>query len=332
MQEPTRILVIRFSSIGDIVLTTPVVRRLKEQLEGEVEIHYLTKKQFLHLLQGNPHITKVHTIQKATAEVIEELKEIGFDYVIDLHRNVRSYMVKRELKALSFTLKKYNLQKWLLVRFGIDRMPEKHIVDRYLDTIAGFGTKDDKKGLELFLSEADHLTREQLPENFQKGYVVIAMGGTHEGKRMNDDQLHTLCSKLPGPLVLLGGPSEAVLGEKLQTEFTYNTISLAGKCTVMQSASIIQKAKAVLSGDTGMMHVAAAFNVPIVSIWGCTTPNLGMSPYLPAAGSLILEPAGRSKRPCSKLGHKCKYGMENRCILHVNLEDAVNAVEALLNK
>ena len=140
------------------MLTTPVVRRLKLQLEGEVEVHYLTKKSFTSLLTSNPYITKVHSIEKATAEVIEELKDLDFDYVIDLHKNLRSAMVKRDLRGLSFTLDKLNYKKWLLVNFGIDRMPKTHIVDRYLDTIRGFGTEDDGKGLDFFIpneSEVD---------------------------------------------------------------------------------------------------------------------------------------------------------------------------------
>lgn len=329
MANVTRILIIRFSSIGDIVLTSPVVRRLKEQLDGEVELHYLTKEQYLPLLEHNPHLTKIHTIQKATAEVIEDLKAIGFDYVIDLHRNVRSYMVKRELKSLHFTLKKFNFEKWLLVRFGIDRMPNKHIVDRYLDTIAAFSTQDDGKGLELFLGPEEQLAQADLPSALENGYVALALGGAHEGKRMTPDQVRAICDGITKPVVLLGGPQEADLGNELEAIAPGRIFNYAGKVSVLQSAWLIRKSKVVISGDTGMMHIASAFQVPIISVWGCTTPSLGMSPYKPAPGSQIMEPKDRPKRPCSKLGDRCKYGMDQKCITQVSITDILDATNAL---
>ena len=94
-----KILVIRFSSIGDIVLTTPVLRCLKNQLEGEVEIDYLTKKQYKLIVANNPNVNKVYCIEKSTNEVIENLRKEGYHYIVDLHKNLRSKRVKRQLKV-----------------------------------------------------------------------------------------------------------------------------------------------------------------------------------------------------------------------------------------
>ncbi len=113
MKVTVKILIIRFSSIGDIVLTTPVMRCLKQQLEGEVELHYLTKNQYQSILTSNPNVEKVYGIDKSTNEVIEQLKNEQYDYIIDLHKNLRSKRVTRKLKALSFTFDKLNYQKWL---------------------------------------------------------------------------------------------------------------------------------------------------------------------------------------------------------------------------
>ncbi|MGB1033091.1 MAG: glycosyltransferase family 9 protein, partial [Flavobacteriales bacterium] len=160
MNQTVRFLVIRFSSIGDIVLCSPVLRALEEQIDGEVEIHFLTKKSMVGILENNPRIHKIHSIEKATGEVLEELESISFDYIVDLHRNVRSSMVKRKLKMVDFTFKKRNWEKWLLVNLGINKLPpEEHIVDRYMDVLKPFGVQSDGKGLEYHLPP-DLVTKE----------------------------------------------------------------------------------------------------------------------------------------------------------------------------
>ncbi|MEM9850042.1 MAG: glycosyl transferase, partial [Bacteroidota bacterium] len=129
-----RVLIIRFSSIGDIVLTTPVVRCLK--LQRAAEIHYLTKQNYAAMLRTNPYIDRVWTIEKRVSEILSGLKQVRFDYIIDLHRNIRSVQVKWALRVKSYSFDKINWQKWLLVRFKINRLPNIHIVDRYMATLA----------------------------------------------------------------------------------------------------------------------------------------------------------------------------------------------------
>jgi ADP-heptose:LPS heptosyltransferase len=328
--QTTRILIIRFSSIGDIVLTTPVVRRLKLQLEGDIEVHYLTKKSFASLLTSNPHITKVHTIEKATAEVIEELRELDFDYIIDLHKNVRSAMVKRDLRGLSFTLDKLNFKKWWFVNFGIDRMPKTHIVDRYLDTIRGFGTEDDAKGLDFFIPEDSEVDLKSTPEFLHTGYVALAIGAAHVGKRMSKEQLTEVLGNIDLPVVLIGGPQDLELADQLSVNRS-QVYNACGKYSVLESASLIRQAQVVIAGDTGMMHIASAFGKCIVSVWGCTVPELGMGPYRPHPKSIIIEPKDLTKRPCSKLGNRCKYGEKDRCITHNSAQGIVRAAQDLFS-
>ena len=111
--QKVKILVVRFSSIGDIVLTTPVIRCLKEQVEGDVEIHFLTKQQYKSVVANNPYISKIHTIAKSTNEIIDELKKEKFHYIVDLHKNLRSKRVIKNLKVFSFSFDKLNYQKWM---------------------------------------------------------------------------------------------------------------------------------------------------------------------------------------------------------------------------
>lgn len=129
-----KVLVLRFSSIGDIVLTTPVVRNLKQQLSG-AEVHYCTKSQFRILLENNPYVDKAFYLDKSLNNLIDELKKENYDYVIDLHNNLRSSIIKWRLGKKSFTFDKLNLKKWLLVNLKVNKLPSLHIVDRYMATV-----------------------------------------------------------------------------------------------------------------------------------------------------------------------------------------------------
>jgi heptosyltransferase-2 len=330
----TKLLVIRFSSIGDLVLTTPVLRAIKQQLEGEVELHVLTKKQYALVLDGNPHVKRIHTIDKTVQEVLPDLLNEHFDYVIDLHNNIRSGVVKRKLNCLNFTFKKYNIEKWLWVNLGINRMPQKHIVERYLDTLKAFGAKPDEQGLEYYIPDNATIHASDLPSVMHSPFIAFAIGAAHEGKRMSEHKLMEVCQSIKQPLVLLGGPDDKEVGDRLAKACGSSVFNACGKWTVHQSADAMRRAEIVIAGDTGMMHIASAFGKKIISLWGCTVPGLGMSPYKPHPSSIIIEPKPRARfrihsRPCSKLGNRCKYGMNNRCIDQIELEQINRAIETL---
>lgn len=321
MSERARFLIIRFSSIGDIVLTTPVIRALREQIHPTPEIHFLTKKQYAAVVANNPHIDAVHTIDKSTAELTEVLRDLEFHYIIDLHSNIRSRMVKKRLNALAFTVDKQNFSKWMLVNFGARRGKIRHIVQRNLDTVSLFGIDDDGKGLDFFISpSADEELRAAAP-HLPLHYTAIALGATHAGKRMGVDFIRQVIKSTDMNFVLLGGKEDEAVGQAL--EGLPRVTNLAGKLSLHASAEAIRRSQQVISGDTGLMHIAAALKKRVLSVWGCTSPELGMSPWQPTADSSIVQPKGREKRPCSKLGDRCKYGSNNRCI------DAVDANEVV---
>jgi len=308
VNNKVKILIIRFSSIGDIVLTTPVVRCLKEQFDGDVEIHYLTKKQFKTVVEHNPNITKIHTIEKSTSEIVDELKDLNFDYVIDLHKNLRSKRIIKNLKCISFSFDKVNYQKWLLTTFKIDRLPKTHIVDRYLDTVKNFDIKNDNKGLDYFIGEKDHVELLELPVKHQSGYVAFAVGAQHFTKRLPTHKIISICKKINQPIILLGGKVDAIVAEevvKAVGELIYNA---CGKFSINQSASLVGQSNTLITHDTGLMHIGAALGVKIVSVWGNTVPSFGMYPYYPKGKEnyFIIENNNLNCRPCSKIGHdKC---------------------------
>jgi len=184
-----KILILRFSSIGDIVLTTPVIRSLKMQFSSvhneELELHYATKSSFETVLKHNPYIDKIHLLQKeqSLSDFISFLKKENFDIIIDLHKNLRTSIIKFRLSAKSYTFEKLNFEKWLYVNFKQNKMPNRHIVERYMDTLKPLGItlKEDERlseiqnknkelvGLDYFLGNEDHFELNWLPKSHQEG-------------------------------------------------------------------------------------------------------------------------------------------------------------------
>jgi ADP-heptose:LPS heptosyltransferase len=304
-----KILIVRFSSIGDIVLTTPVVRCVKQQLGG-VELHFLTKEKFASVIRHNPYIDKLYTMGDELGEVIPQLKAENYDYIIDLHHNARTLRLKKALGKTSYSFNKLNWEKFLMVYFKINRLPAKHIVDRYMETVLPLGVKNDGKGLDYFISEKDEVSiSSTLPTAFHSAYDVLVIGGSYFTKRIPLHQLLEICKHNVRPLALLGGKEDTEIANQVAMAYEEKTVNLCGSLNLNQSASVIRQSQKVISSDTGLMHIAAAYHKDIISLWGNTIPEFGMGPYMAGEQSKILEVKGLSCRPCSKLGyHKCPKG------------------------
>ena len=313
-----KILIIRFSSIGDIILTTPVVRCLKQQVKN-AEVHYLTKDTFKSILEFNPYLDKIHTIKTDIGEVEKQLQLEKFDYVIDLHRNLRTLRLKWVLRVKSFSFKKLNREKFFMTFLKINTLPKQHIVDRYLETTNFLGVVNDNRGLDYFISSKDVVDLTSiLPTYFLNGYYALVIGGSYFTKQIPFNKLTEICEKSALPLVLLGGNEDAMIAESLHNLFPEKTVHVCGKMRLNQSASIIKQSKKVITSDTGLMHIAAAYKKDIISIWGNTIPEFGMGPYMAGDYSQIVEVKNISCRPCSKLGHtKCPKG-HFKCMNDIN--------------
>ncbi len=305
-----KFLIIRFSSIGDIVLTTPVVRCLKQQIPG-AEVHFLTKSAFKPVVETNPFIDKTFTIREKIGEVVPDLKKENYEQVIDLHKNFRSKGVVMNLKKPSSSFNKINLQKWLIVNLKVNHLPDVHIVDRYFGAVENLGVKNDREGLDYFIPEKDEIEMAALPEPFQKGYIGWVIGGKHNTKIYPEEYVIEAIQKSNHNFVLLGGPEDAVKGDRIKKACDPKVFNACGQFNINQSASLVRKASKIVTNDTGLMHIAAAFKKEIISFWGNTIPEFGMYPYLPGEEekSTLLEVKGLSCRPCSKLGYrKCPKG------------------------
>ncbi len=320
-----KILIIRFSSIGDIVLTSPVVRCLKQQLSS-CELHYLTKVHFQQILEANPAISKIYAIEKDVKEVIPALKAEKYDVIIDLHNNIRSRQISAALKTKTYRYDKQRIKRFLLTQFKINLL-NNHVVDRYFTAVTPLQVINDGKGLDYFIPEKDNVTMQQMPFTHLAGYCVIVVGAKHFTKQIPMVKLEELCSKIKIPILLMGGPDDVYMGLQLENMDPFKISSACGRYNINQAAAVIKRAKYVITPDTGMMHIAAAFNKRIISIWGGTEKRLGFTPYLMNnTTSVIIENNQLSCRPCHKHGlDKCPKG-HFKCMMDLDMQKVVDVL------
>lgn len=314
-----KFLIIRFSSIGDIVLTTPVIRCLKKQVEG-AEIHFLTKSAYMQIVHANPYIDKVHYLGQSLQDIIKELKKENFDYIIDLHHNLRTLKVKDALKVKSFSFDKLNLKKWIYTSFKWNLMPDIHIVDRYMATVSSFGVKNDGAGLDYFISKEDVLNESDIPTSHQAGFIGIVIGAALNTKKYPFHHLKQLCEMLEHPVILLGGLEDADEGDRIAASDKIKIYNACGKFGLNESADLVRRARLVVTNDTGLMHIAAAYKRPLITLWGNTVPEFGMHPYYGSSYMEQIAHTGKPAydiveirnlrcRPCSKIGYDaCPLG------------------------
>ena len=330
-----KILIIRFSSIGDIVLTTPVLRCIRQQLPG-AEIHYLTKAQYAPILTANPNIDKLHLLEDDLNKLIVPLREEQFDFVADLHRNLRTARVKTGLGAVnSAAFPKKNTEKWILTNLRINLMPEESIVARYFEAVKPIGVHDDGGGLEYHIPDNARITNDDIPTSHWTGYVACVIGGSYNTKRLPVAQWKKFCAAVPYPVMLIGGPDDRDDGRLIAADDAIKTYNSCGKFNINESAALIERARVVVSNDTGMMHVAAAFRKPVISLWGNTSPELGMFPYYGGNSlkrrvsplSMLMDNKALRCHPCSKLGYaKCPRG-HFRCMQDLDMDAVVSGVK-----
>ena len=331
-----KLLIIRFSSIGDIVLTTPVLRCIRRQYP-DAEIHFLVKRSFKAVVAYNPYIDVIHTLDQDLNENITELKKIKFDYVIDLHRNLRTMRVKRAIDAPALSFDKLNFRKWLYVNFKWNVMPDKSIVDRYFEGMRSLNLKNDGEGLDYFIAENQETSQDDIPMGHWAGFIACVIGGSYATKKFPVSKWQELAALCPYPMILLGGPEDRDEGNEIAKTDAGKIYNACGKFNLNESADLVKRSKVVISNDTGLMHIAAAFKKPVISLWGNTTPEMGMFPYYGFNNlnqnvsqlSVINEVKGLGCRPCSKIGyHKCPK-KHFRCMNDIPVEPIIESLKKL---
>ncbi len=321
-----KILVIRFSSIGDIVLATPVFRCLKQQLAG-VTVHFLTKRSFRAVTEANPYIDKFFYYDDNLSELVSQLQEEEYTYVVDLHKNFRSRYVRLRLGVKALVFKKLSWQKLLLTKLHIDLMPKRHITDRSLDTLSPLGVVNDGMGLDYFIPVTEQVDLSSLPETFREGFIALVIGASYATKKLPLGKLVGLCKILPYPVVLVGGKEDAAIGQLIEAALPQKVYSACGHYNLHGSADLVKHARLVISHDTGLQYIACALQKPVLAIWGATSPRLAVAPYygnkirpdsLPVYQDFLVD--GLTCQPCSNFGTRtCPRG-HFKCMKEQDLE------------
>ena len=323
-----KILIIRFSSIGDIVLTTPVVRCLRKKYP-ESKLYFLTKAKHAGIVESNPNLDKVIELDDDFADTINILKDERFDYVIDLQNNLRTYRIRQALKGIPFcSFNKLNRQKWIYTTFKINMMPDKHVVDRYMEAVQDLQVTNDGLGLDFFIPEKDKIKESDIPFSHSHGFVAIVTGAAHVTKKLPVSMLTSLCLSIEYPIILLGSKEDYTNGVRIADADKVKIYNACGKFSLNESADILRKAKLVISHDTGLMHIAAAFKKTVFSIWGNTVPSFGMYPY--CTSYKVFQVNKLRCRPCSKIGfEKCPRG-HFKCMRNQNIPLLTEEIHAFL--
>lgn len=325
-----KILIVRFSSIGDIVLTSPVIRTLKTNNQ-DLEVHFITKKAFIQAIELNPYLSKIYSFEHEIDEVIEELRQEKYDHIIDLHNNLRSIRLSLKLGVPAFRFRKLNIQKWLLVNFKYNKLPDIHIVDRYIDVLKPFHLTYENKGLDFPLNAEDEIESQKIQQIIGDDYLAFVIGGAHFTKQIPVEIFIKIADKVNRPIVLLGGKSDykkaveiiSFVGDK-------RIFNACGTLSLRESAALIKHSAKVLSSDTGLMHIAAAFEKHIISLWGNTVPEFGMFPYFSEDNkhkNHLFQVSKLSCRPCSKIGFKECPKKHFNCMMNQNVDEIVECLK-----
>ena len=291
---------------------------MKEQIPN-CELHLATKSAFSELVGASGSVDQCHLLGDSIAELTNQLSQEKFDVVIDLHNNLRSRLLCTRLGVKkTFLFRKLNFLKLILVQFKINRLTDMHVLHRYFEAVKKIGVTNDGKNNRFLLDNEFEIEQEL---NLQAGsYIAVAIGAQYETKQIPLSKLKEIISKIDGPVVLLGGKMDIQKADELIKLFPDKKVeNTCGKYSLVNSASIIKNSKSLLTGDTGLMHIASCFNIPIYVIWGNTTPSFGMSAYKPEGNTTIInfEVQNLSCRPCSKIGFRqCPKGHFDCMLMH----------------
>ncbi len=317
--EKNNILIARFSSIGDVLLTSPIVRALRKKFPNS-NIDYITTSQMRDIIRFNPNINHVWTFDKSDSkedirrlksEILNKINANKYDVLVDLQNNLRSNLMLRGIAAKSFGVNKNRFFKLMLVHTKKKIKQASHVVDRYFDCASELGIMPDDYGLEIFGETGEKIQRVHSDGATVK--IGIAAGAQHFTKRWLPEHFTQLAeliaNKFEAEFQFFGSlPEQGTvrqITEKLNCKFEDYT----GKLSLLESARKISECDFFITNDTGLMHIAAACQVPIISIFGSTVPEFGFYPYKANHRIAQIE---LNCRPCTHIGREsCPKGHFN---------------------
>ena len=328
-----RILCVRFSSIGDVLLTTPLVRALHRR-HPDAELYFVTKRALAPLVVENPHLTKVLTLDpdERIADLARRLRVLGPTHGLDLHGSLRSAALRWLVPTRWAGYSKRKLARTALISTKIN-LYGRHVPvpERYFEAAvaAGLDVAPDGGPPEFFLAPAAraHMTHWLAAAGLdQKPFTALAPGAAHATKRWPIGHWRALAERLQQlgfGIVAVGGPQDRELGAALGP----GVANAAGEFTLQETGACLARAAALISGDTGVMHMATGVGTRVVALFGPTVEPFGFSPYTKRA--VVLQ-RDLSCRPCSAMGTaRCPLG-HHRCLTDVLPDQVAAAVQQLV--
>lgn len=334
------ILIIRLSSIGDVLLTTPLIRILNKKFPGS-HIDFVIKKEFHELIAHHPALSEIYVFDKhadgnSLADIRKKVRLKKYDYIIDIHKNFRSYYLSCFVNAGKIVrFRKYLLKRWLLVNFKLNFY--KHIIpvyQRYLDVL---NLQDDNKGLDIYIPRpiTDRIERDWHHRLTGKQHMVIgvAPGASFDTKRWHiegyKEVVQYLSNTLNSTIILFGNHSDSAVTSQLGGD-NMNVFDCAGKLSLSETAAVMNYCTLVLTNDSGLMHMAAALKKKVVAIFGSTTEELGFFPY--AKEYRIIQNNSLNCRPCSHVGKtKCPKN-HFKCMSELNADEVIREIRSMIDE
>ena len=321
----------RFSSIGDVLLTTPLVRALKRRHSG-AELYFVTKQAMAPLVADNPHVTRVVELRpnQSLTDLARALRELQPTHGLDLHGSLRSRALRMLVPTRWSGYSKRKIARRALIAAKIN-LYGSHVPvpERYFEAARALDVHPDVRGPEFFLAEGTRermerwLIEHRLPD---RGFAAFAPGAAHATKRWPLDHWRVLLDRLRHMgygLLALGGPDDRALAATLGSSI----VNAAGQLTLQESGACLARAAVVVSGDTGVMHMATAVGTPVVSLFGPTVEAFGFFPYKSHATVVQLD---LRCRPCSAMGtERCPLG-HHRCLVDIAPDRVAAAVQQLV--
>jgi len=319
IDSPGKILIIRLSSIGDILLSTPFIRQVRETFP-DANIDFVVKDIYRDLLTFNPHINELYCLKlnegrKELDALKVKLRKKAYNVIFDLHNNMRSNYLKHGIHSeKTSSIKKEKIKQSLLVHFKINLYKkETPIPNRYLSVAKDYGVADDGKGLELLWKKEtlDSTEKKAISMGLELNhpYICLAPGAGFFTKQWPVEKFESLVKLIQQDkkfqIIVLGDDKDREIG--FSSKNLKNIIDSSGKLSLLETAYIISKGKMIVSNDSGLMHMATAVNTPVLAIFGSTVKELGFFPY--RAKSMVIENSDLSCRPCSHIGRNtCPKG------------------------
>jgi lipopolysaccharide heptosyltransferase II len=345
---PHKTVVFRLSSIGDIVLSSLLLRVLRKAAGKEARIDFVVRKEYAELVRYNHHLSVIHEYDPETGfeglqKLARELYDEHYDLAVDIHDSIRTKVLRASCRAKdSVVVDKRKMERWLLVNLKRNAYDDAlSVAERYLETVKKYGIENDHQGLEIFipdstLFEVSGKIASLRLHQFEK-VVGICPGSKHFTKRWQKEKFAEVAVRsaqdLKAKILLFGGESEQsdcefVANEVMRRVSEKNVTSFAGEFSLLETAAAMEFCDVIVTNDNGLMHLAAAKQKKIVAVFGSTTREFGFAPY--GTESVIVENNTLDCRPCTHIGRKSCPKEHFKCMGEIGVEEVYDVVRSFL--